>query len=117
MSKQFKLVGLSFGAALATLILAVALSAGGGTVPTVSAQSCDPAGSTDGVVTPTAPLANEPVTFEVWNFTAGENVSFWFTLPSGGVFGTANPLCCASGDGHVRFAPAPLPSAFYQVPG
>ena len=45
---------------------------------------------------PNVVLPRQTVTFTAWNFTAGERVSFWFTLPDGSVFGTANPLCCAA---------------------
>src|SRR5207244_1963038 len=82
-----------------------------------SAQTCDTSGTKDGTASPTLVLPNQPVTFTATNFTPGEEVSFWFTLPSQVVFGTANPLCCAGADGVVRFAPAPLPAEFYTNQG
>lgn len=82
------------------------------------AQSCDPSGSIDGTADPQVIMtAGQSITFTVSNFTPGEEISFWFTLPTGDVFGTASPLCCAEADGTVHFAPLPLPAAFFQFPG
>src|SRR5207248_60801 len=111
MSKLFRLLGFSFAAALVVLVLSM------GSSGTALAQGCDTSGTVDGTASPTTVLPNQVVTFEAVNMTPGENVSFWFTLPDGRVAGTASPLCCAGADGHVRFAPITLPSAFYQNPG
>ena len=103
--------------ALLTIVMIMCLSTFSSPVRTAYAQACDPAGSIDGTANPSTVLPGQTVTFTATNFTANEQVSFWFTTPSGVVAGTAAPLCCASPDGVVRFAPAPLPSAFYQDPG
>jgi hypothetical protein len=112
MANRLRLLGI----VLAGLVLAVALAlmpSGG----TAQAQACDTTGTVDGSADPTTIPPNTPVTFTAWNFGAGENVSYWFTLPDGSVLGTAQPLCCAGGDGYVRFRPDPLPGPFYQFPG
>ena len=103
--------------ALLTIVMLMCLSTFSLPVRTAYAQACDPSGSVDGAANPSTVLPGQTVTFTATNFTANEEVSFWFTLPSGVVAGTAAPLCCAGPDGIVRFAPAPLPSAFYQDPG
>jgi MYXO-CTERM domain-containing protein len=106
------------GAMLALFVcLFMLLGTFGMPVRTAYAQACDPSGSVDGSAQPTTVLPGQTVTFTATNFTANEEVSFWFTTPSGVVAGTAAPLCCASPDGVVRFAPAALPSAFYEDPG
>ncbi|MFL5734621.1 MAG: hypothetical protein ACJ78Q_15665 [Chloroflexia bacterium] len=112
MTAFVKLLGLSFVGVLFALALVLFSPAGG-----ASAQSCDTSGSRDGSANPTTVLPGVSVSFTATNMAANENVSFWFTLPNGAVAGTANPLCCAGPDGVVRFAPSPLPSAFYQAPG
>jgi hypothetical protein len=84
---------------------------------TAQAQACDPSGSRDGTAVPNVVPPNTPVAFTATNFSAGEEVSFWFTLPDGNVFGTAAPLCCADDSGTVRFEPLVLPEGFYQFPG
>lgn len=81
------------------------------------AQSCDTSGTVDGVADPGFVQANTVVTFTATGFTAGEDVSFWFTTPQGDVVGTAQPLCCAGNDGRVVFAPTTLPPVFFQFPG
>ncbi|HET9493118.1 MAG TPA: hypothetical protein VFR15_02690 [Chloroflexia bacterium] len=84
---------------------------------TAQAQACDPSGSIDGTAVPNVVPPNTSVQFTATNFTPGEEVSFWFTLPDGNVFGTAAPLCCADQTGTVRFEPLVLPESFYQFPG
>lgn len=84
---------------------------------TALAQACDTSGTRDGTAVPNVVPPNTPVTFTAINFTAGEEVSWWFTLPDGNVFGTARPLCCADETGTVRFEPLVMPDEFYQFPG
>src|SRR3982751_6077908 len=112
MIRPVKIIGVLFAGVLFALALSLFPPAG-----QAAAQACDPSGSVDGSATPTTVLPGQAVTFTAFNFRSGEEVSFWFTLPDQSVFGTAQPLCCAASDGFVRFAPATLPSEFYQYQG
>ncbi|MGA7732736.1 MAG: hypothetical protein WCD37_15880 [Chloroflexia bacterium] len=81
------------------------------------AQACDPSGSIDGTAEPSSVLPGGVITFTARGFTPLEEVSYWFTLPDGSVFGTAEPLCCAAPDGFVRFEPLPMPEIFFEFEG
>ena len=80
--------------------------------------SCDTSATRNGSILP-GPIVKpgDVVYFEAWGFRPNEEVSFWFTLPDGDVFGTAAPLCCAGGDGRVRFNPLAIPPEFAEFPG
>ncbi len=106
MRRMIRLVGL-----LVVLMLAIAPAG------QAFAQACDPSGSRDATATPSTVRPGDTITFDAFNFTPGENVSFWFTDPNQNVVGTASPLCCAAPDGHVRFNPVPIPQSFGQLPG
>jgi hypothetical protein len=114
MSRYLRLAGFTFVGLL--FAVALALFSGGGQAYAQS-NGCDTSGTHDGTASPTLVLPGQQVSFTATGFQGGENVSFWFTRPDGAVAGTASPLCCASGDGSVRFAPLTLPGSFYQYEG
>src|SRR5687767_10023076 len=73
----------------------------------VVAQACDPSGSVDGTAQPSTIRPGDAITFTVTGFRGGEEASYWFTTPSGNVFGTARPQCCADPTGRINFEPLP----------
>jgi hypothetical protein len=54
--------------------------------------TCDTSGSVNGTATPNSGGPGTTIVFRATGFTPGEDVSFWFTLPSGVVEGTAAPV-------------------------
>jgi hypothetical protein len=79
---------------------------------------CDPSGSRDGRADPTSVRAGGSVVFYVWGMLPGEAVSFWFTLPSGDVVGTARPVQGAvEGDGTLPPLEFTTTPDFAQAPG
>ena len=111
-TSRLRFFGLLLGGVFLALLLTLAPSGS-----TAQAQACDTSGTIDGTAEPSIVPPNTSVTFTATNFSAGEEASFWFTLPDGSVFGTAAPLCCADETGTVRFEPLVLPDEFYQFPG
>src|SRR6476660_3788846 len=61
---------------------------------TASAQTgtCDTSGTVNGSATPVAGIVGDTIVLRGTGFTAGEDVSFWFTLPDGSVAGTPSPV-------------------------
>src|SRR4051812_8195249 len=112
MVNQWRIIGLFIAGVFLALALALAPSGN-----TAVAQTCDPSGSQNGSAQPSTVLPGQQVLYTGTGFQGGENVSFWFTLPTGDVFGTASPLCCAAPDGSVRLPFPSLPGAFYDIPG
>ncbi len=87
--------------------------------PTPSSSSCDLSGNKDGSAVKTDIHPGDSLIVTATGFRPGEAISFYFTLPNGSVFGTANPLNGGvNGDGSVgpiNFGT--LPAAFFQSPG
>ncbi len=83
------------------------------------AASCDLSGAKDGSATKSDIHPGDELIVRATGFIPGEPISFYFTLPNGSVFGTANPLnggVNADGSiGPINFGP--LPAAFYASPG
>ena len=100
----------------AGLVVALGLALASPSTPAY-AQACDPSGTVDGTADPSTVTPGGVITFTAMRMSSNEEVSFWFTLPNGSVAGTAAPLCCASPDGTVRFAPLRIPDSFFQAPG
>ncbi len=63
-----------------------------GTAAAQSSPGCDTTGTVNGTATPTYGTVGTTIQFRATGFTVGEDVSFFFTLPNGNVFGTANPV-------------------------
>jgi hypothetical protein len=61
----------------------------GGTPGTLS---CDTSGNRNGESTPSAGRPGDRLVFRARGFKVGEEISYWFTLPDGTVFGTPNPV-------------------------
>src|ERR1041385_2127318 len=99
MVNKWRFIGLFITGVLLALGFALAPSGN-----TASAQACDPSGSQNGSADPSTVLPGQAVRFTATGFNGGENISFWFTAPTGDVVGTAAPFCCAGSDGTVRFA-------------
>jgi len=76
------------------LLLALLVTLGAVSAHPVAAQSapCDLSGTIDGTATPNSATTGTQIVFRATGFTVGENVSYYFTLPNGAVFGTARPL-------------------------
>jgi hypothetical protein len=82
------------------------------------AQTCDVTGTVNGSATPIAGVVGDTLVFRGTGFTPNENVSFWFTLPNGGVFGTANPVQGGvNPDGTIGPLAFQIPQSFGQFPG
>jgi hypothetical protein len=62
------------------------------TQPPGGGGGCDPSGSVNGTATPNSGGPGTTITFRGTGFSQGEGVSYWFTLPSGIVVGTAQPV-------------------------
>ena len=77
---------------LAALLLALVFSVGSAGRASAQAQGCDTTGTTNGTATPTYGTAGTEIVIRATGFQAGEDVSFWFTLPNGIVAGTAAPV-------------------------
>ncbi len=73
------------------------------TQPPPPSQGCDTSGTVDGSATPTSVQAGQTIRVQIYNFTPNEPFSFWFTDPSGNVYGTASPggSIPASGGGYL----------------
>ena len=119
MTKQVKIFGVLFFGLVITLALGLAMTRPASAAPasSVMAQACELPPPVDGSAQPTTVMPSQNITFTVWNFRAGEAVSYWFTTPRGTVFGTASPLCCVPADGFIRFPPVQIPQEFGQEPG
>jgi hypothetical protein len=111
-TSKLRFFGLLLGGVFVALLLTLAPSGS-----TAQAQACDTSGTRDGTAVPSVVPPGTSVSFTATNFSAGEEVSYWFTLPDGTVFGTARPLCCADDSGAVHFEPLVMPQEFYQFPG
>jgi hypothetical protein len=55
-------------------------------------QGCDTSGNRNGSATPSSGRPGTIISIRATGFNPSEGVSFWFTLPNGDVFGTAEPL-------------------------
>lgn len=87
--------------------------------PTPASSNCDLSGNKDGSASKTDIHPGDELIVRANGFIPGEAISFYFTLPNGSVFGTANPLkgeVNADGSiGPLNFGP--LPAEFFQSPG
>lgn len=77
---------------LAALLLALVFSVGSVGRASAQAQGCDTTGTSNGTATPAYGTAGTEIIIRATGFQAGEDVSFWFTLPNGLVAGTAAPV-------------------------
>src|SRR6266568_6692346 len=84
MSRQIR-----FFVILLALLLGTAFSTGSAFAQT---GGCDITGTVNGTATPTYGTVGTTIVIRATGFTVGEDVSFWFTLPSGVVVGTAAPV-------------------------
>jgi hypothetical protein len=82
MLRRAKIVGV-----MLALVLSVSAFSG-----PAYAQTCDTTGTVNGTATPVAGIIGDTINFRATGFQVGEEVSFWFTSPSGVVVGTANPV-------------------------
>ena len=101
------------------LLLALLVTLGAVSAHPVAAQSapCDLSGTIDGTATPNSGTTGTTIIFRATNFTVGENVSYYFTLPNGAVFGTARPLANGvQADGSVILS-LTVPPEFTAFPG
>ncbi len=101
------------------LLLALLLTLGAVTAQPAAAQSapCDLSGTVDGTATPNSGTSGTTIAFRATGFTLGEDVSYYFTLPNGAVFGTARPLQGGvQPDGSVLLT-VTIPQAFTAFPG
>jgi hypothetical protein len=94
-------------------------SAAATATPPPSSGSCDISGTKDGSAVKTDLHPGEALIVRATGFTPGESVSYWFTLPTGDVFGTARPI---SGGVNPDGSIGPLnfgaiPAEFAQFPG
>ncbi|MDQ2806581.1 MAG: hypothetical protein M3Z04_06640 [Chloroflexota bacterium] len=102
------------------LLLALLVTLGAVSAHPVAAQSapCDLSGTIDGTATPNSGTTDTIIIFRATNFTPGEAVSFYFTLPNGNVFGTPRPIANGvNADGTVGPLPLTIPQAFLDFPG
>lgn len=60
--------------------------------PPPPSSGCDTSGNKNGVSDKTVIHAGESFRIAAQGFTPGEPISYWFTLPSGDVIGTASPI-------------------------
>jgi hypothetical protein len=97
---------------LAALLLAFVFSVGStGRASAQTSAGCDTTGTVNGTATPTYGTAGTTVQFRVTGFRQGEDVSYWFTLPSGDVLGTAAAVPLpVNADGSI----GPLPFTISQ---
>jgi len=80
---------------LAAMLMAlVSVFATGGTAASAQAQSasCDTSASVNGTANPAYGTAGTTIIFTGRGFQPNEDVSFWLTLPTGDVVGTAAPI-------------------------
>lgn len=79
---------------------------------------CDISGNRNARATPNVVRPGDLIVFEASGFRAGEGISFWFTLPSGDVFGTPRPLEDAvNPDGSLEPLPLRVPQEFAEFQG
>ncbi|MBF6613016.1 MAG: hypothetical protein IVW55_07785 [Chloroflexi bacterium] len=83
MFKRARIFGVLFAMLLGTVSFGVA---------SAQAATCDLPPSVNGTATPNSVRTNETTLLVGTGFTPGEAVSFYFTLPDGSTFGTANPV-------------------------
>ena len=103
-----------------SLMLSMALAVSALPASSARAQTppCDLSGGRNGTATPNVVGPGNIIVFEATGFQANEDVSFWFTLPNGQVFGTAQPIPGGvNEDGTVGPLPIRIPQAFAQFPG
>ncbi|HYP40118.1 MAG TPA: hypothetical protein VEX13_07130 [Chloroflexia bacterium] len=90
------------------------ITTGAAPTPTVAASgTCDTSGNRNGESTPSSGRPGDTLIFRARGFTPGEAVSFWFTLPSGVVLGTAQPVPgeFVNPDGTIGPLPYPITPA------
>lgn len=97
---------------LAALLLAFVFSVGStGRASAQTSAGCDTTGTVNGTATPTYGTAGTTIQFRVTGFRQGEDVSYWFTLPSQDVLGTAAAVPLpVNADGSI----GPLPFTISQ---
>ena len=119
MSRHIKVTVVLFFATIIAFALGMAATLPAAAAPTAAplAQACELPPPVDGTAVPTFVMPGQTITFTVFNFRAGEAVSFWFTRPDGAVAGTASPLCCAPSSGRLEFPPLQIPQSYSQYPG
>ncbi len=83
MFKRARIFGVLFAMLLGTVSFGVA---------SAQTATCDLPPSVNGTATPNSVRTNETTLLVGTGFTPGEAVSFYFTLPDGSTFGTANPV-------------------------
>ena len=94
---------------------------GGGVVPTPAPPKpagCDVSGNKNGASDKTTVHAGESMKIAGAGFTPGEPISYWFTLPSGDVFGTAHPVALSvNPNGTIGPYNIETDASFAQAPG
>jgi hypothetical protein len=81
--------------------------------PPPGGGTCNTSGSVSGSATPNSGGPGTTIVFRATGFTPGEDVSFWFTDPSGNVGGTPQPVSGGvNSDGSIGPLPLTLDSTF-----
>jgi hypothetical protein len=102
-----------FATMLVVFLLATFASTGSAFAQTTG---CDTSGSVSGTATPSVGTVGTTINFNATGFTAGEDVSFWFTLPNGIVLGTAAPVPGGvNSDGTIGPLPLDIDDSFVNL--
>jgi hypothetical protein len=77
--------------------------------PAGTPLACDTSGSVNGTATPPSARPGTTILFRATGFSPNEEISYWFTLPSGDVLGTAAPVPAGFVNPDGSIGPLPFP--------
>lgn len=102
--------GISSGTKGIGYIRLVSSTAGSGGGP------CDPSGSINGSANPSSGTVGDIIEITATGFSPTENVSYWFTLPDGSVFGSTEPTPgFVNPDGSIGPLPIEIDELFVEL--